>query len=565
MKVVVHKCPNCNASLKVKDNLNSGTCEYCGSHYAIDDGVIRIEHTVEVTDDTSLKIANTTLKKFKDYTESERLYRNLLYKYAHKPDVYIGLILSITKDFTEKVNNYYTLNEINNYWNRFTSIGDEKEVKKYISKINNLNKDFWYARLIEATNNFGDIKGSKNLKTIDNTWNNYISFCDDKERTSIEGKYTKFINEKAMYVKKRKKIIKISLISLLLLAIVTFISLYVYLTNEKVVIKNNNINISVLNKYCTSNLECNGYDFITDNINNTTSKLTINNISTNKDEMFIDVSITLKNIFKQTNGTYRFNLIDDLGPVIESANCVYKDTDDVDVYKCFTLYDYTDGNISSKKASVKMDGIDFTTIGNKKIEVSATDSDGNTENKIININIVKSDIKLKLKLSKNYIEKGSSAKITSSISPDVNNKKVTYTYDKKYVSISGTTIKGIKPGVTKVCATSSYDNSKKTCINVRVTAKCKSTYTFKFNGSDEEKITTGKDFCPGKYRVYASLLNNNNSASLRINNKDGRYLDSILIWKIAPSLSDEGGRYSFSFDSSISIPSGVTSVKLVKQ
>lgn len=565
MKVVVHKCPNCNANLKVKDNLSSGTCEYCGTHYAIDDGVIRIEHTVEVTDDTSLKIANTTLNKFKDYAESERLYRSLLYKYAHKPDVYIGLILSITKEFTERVNSYYTLNEINSFWNRFTSIGEDKDIKKYISKINKLNKDFWYDRLMEDTNNLGDINGSKSTKVINNAWNNYISFCDEKEKHSIESKFTKFIKEKEDYLAKSKKIVKITSLAFIFIILFVFIVSYLYLTTEKIVLKNNSINISVLNINCNSDSICNGYDFISNSINDTISLVTINNVSINKKEMYVDASITLRNIFKTTNGTYRFKLIDDLGPVIESTNCVYKDTDNVDVYKCFKLYDYSDGEIDSKKAIVKTDDVNFKTIGSKKIEVTASDSDGNTQNKIINIEIVKSDIKLKLKLSKNYIEKGSSAKLNTTISPNVKDKKVTFTYDKKYVSIKDNTIKGIKPGVSQVCAISSYDNSKKSCINVRVTAKCKNSYTFKFNGSDEEKITTGKDFCPGKYRVYASLLNNNNSASLRINNKEGRYLDSILIWKIAPSLSDEGGRYSFSFDSSISIPSGVTSVKLVKQ
>ena len=40
-------------------------------------------------------------------------------------------------------------------------------------------------------------------------------------------------------------------------------------------------------------------------------------------------------------------------------------------------------------------------------------------------------------------------------------------------------------------------------------------------------------------------------------------MESFLIWKDT-SLGDEGNKYSFSIDGTIEVPSGITSVKLVK-
>ena len=69
MKAVVHKCPNCRANLDIKEGETNGVCEYCRAPYSIDDGVIRVEHTVEIKNDNPLKIANTTLYRFKEYVK----------------------------------------------------------------------------------------------------------------------------------------------------------------------------------------------------------------------------------------------------------------------------------------------------------------------------------------------------------------------------------------------------------------------------------------------------------------------------------------------------------------
>ena len=104
---------------------------------------------------------------------------------------------------------------------------------------------------------------------------------------------------------------------------------------------------------------------------------------------------------------------------------------------------------------------------------------------------------------------------------------------------------------------------KKSCKEIRVTALCKDTYTFKYDGSSTSKLVAGNDFCPGKYKIYAGVLNKSNAYHLELREKNGNHMDSVLIWK-STSLGDEGNKYSFALDSSISVPTGVTSVKLVK-
>ena len=92
MKLKELKCPNCNAKLNIKPIDTTGICPYCNSEFILDDEVIKVKHEHEIIDDTSLEIALTTLNKFKDYEKAESLFKLLLYIYAHKEEIYIGLI-----------------------------------------------------------------------------------------------------------------------------------------------------------------------------------------------------------------------------------------------------------------------------------------------------------------------------------------------------------------------------------------------------------------------------------------------------------------------------------------
>lgn len=566
MKTVVHKCPNCKANLNLKEGATSGVCDFCRAPFTIDDGVIHIEHTVEITDDTSLKVANTTLYKFKEYEESEILFRRLLFKYGHKPEVYIGLILSITHDFTKEMTTIPAMNEINELWERFVSIGKDKDIKKYKDNVTKYNCDFWLNNLVNYTDNFKNHKTKTSLKVLDYLYNNYTTYCSKEEKSSIQTKYNKFRKLKDQYDTKRKNIIRFSVIGIIILILVSFFINYIILINEKIVVKNESIKISDYINYCNMDSVCSNYSFILDNFEDTKSNLSLDNIVINKEDLRITFDAKLKNKFKEVTSNYTFKLVDDIGPVIESNNCSYTDTENVDVYNCFTIYDYKDGIIDTHNANVNLENIDFKTIGTKDIVVEISDSDSNLVTKNIQINIVKSDISVSVKTNKSYVEINTTDKLSYSISPDVLNKSVTYEYDSKYISFDENTktIKGLKVGTSQICVIPEYDTNKKTCKDIRVTAKCKSTYTFKYDGSDTDKLVAGDDFCPGKYKIYAGVLNKKNSYYIYLKDANNKSMDTVLIWKDAYSLSDEGNKYSFALDSTINVPAGVTSVKLVK-
>ena len=135
MKLKELKCPNCSAKLEIKPMDTTGICPYCDSEFILDDEVIKIKHEHEIIDDSSLEIADTTLNKFKDYKKAEYIYRSLIYKYAHKEEIYIGLIRSITHDFKLDIESIFILNEINDFWQKYTSLTTKTNIAKYSPSI----------------------------------------------------------------------------------------------------------------------------------------------------------------------------------------------------------------------------------------------------------------------------------------------------------------------------------------------------------------------------------------------------------------------------------------------
>lgn len=564
MKAVVHKCPNCKANLDLKEGSTSGVCDYCRAPYTIDDGVIHVEHTVEITDNTSLKVANTTLYKFKEYDEAEILFRRLLFRYGHKPEVYIGLVLSITHDFTEEVKTIPAMNEVNELWDRFVSIGKEKDINKYRELHQKYNVDFWNKLLIEYTDNFKNYKTKTSIKVIDYIYNNYIIYCSKEEKDSIQNKYSKFKTKKELYDKRRKNMFLFSIIFVISAIVIYFLVNYLTLINEKIVFNNEIIKVSEIDKYCDFNNKCSSYEFITSKINKISSEIVIDNLNVDKDNLKISFDVKLQNKYKELTEFKTLNIEDDFGPVIDDYNCTYTDTDIINIYDCFGIYDYTDKEIDSKKAKVDLSNVDFKVIGEKVIPVSINDSENHLTESTIKVNVIKSDLSISINTS-DFIEVNKTGKLNYTFSHDVPNKKVSYTYDKAYISFDENTkvIKAIKVGKSDLCVIPEYDESKKACKEIRVTALCKDTYTFNFDGSSTSKLIAGNDFCPGKYKVYAGVLNKKNPYYLTFREKNGLMMESFLIWKDT-SLGDEGNKYSFSIDGTIEVPSGITSVKLVK-
>lgn len=565
MKAVVHKCPNCRANLDIKEGETNGVCEYCRAPYSIDDGVIRVEHTVEIKNDNPLKIANTTLYRFKEYEEAEVLFRDLIFELGHKPEVYIGLILSITHEFTKEITTIAAMNEINELWERYTAIGRPKEIAKYKDTYIEMNRKFWLKELNHLTDHLKDYKCNASVKLLDTIYTNYVSYCDEANKNKLNTKYTKFKEQKVLYETKKKKTIRFTIITVIAALIIIFLVSYLTLINEKPEIISYDVKVSDLHSECDLDGNCESYKFLVNNFEKTNSLLKFTSVDINKDLLKLNFEVEIVNVYKRDTYKYTFNIVDDHGPVITDKQCEFTDTDDIDLNKCFTLYDYSDGEISNDKATIYTEAVDFTSVGNKMVNLEATDSNGIVTNGTIMVNIVPSNITLNLNISNDYIELNKNDTLTYSITPDVLNKKVTYEYNQEFISFDENTkkITALKVGETELCATPEYDVSKKTCIKIRIIPICKSTYTFKFDGGDEAKVIAGVDFCPGKYKVYASVLNKTNSYTIRKYSKN-HDVEFISIWKDIPALTDEGKKYAFAMDSYLDIPSGVTSVKLVK-
>lgn len=565
MKLKEIKCPNCNANISLKENATKGVCEYCNSEFVIDDDSIKIEHsgTIEITNDTSLKIANTTLNQFKDYDKSLKLYKSLIHKYAHKKEVYIGLIRSITRDFTVDTVTDFQLEELNDYWKKYVSLATDKDIAKYEESIKSLNKNYWYTTLIDITNNFNSQVDGENINEIEKCYNSYLAFCDKKEKITLDNKYKKYIADYKLFVNKNKtkrKNIIIAIVSVLFLVILAII---IFLLIESPKRSIDSINLSEINKYGYNGE--NDYQYFEKYFKDTTSEMTITDIKLNKDEKTVSITVSLKNILVKKTKIIDFNVIDDIGPIIEPVSCSFTDTDTVNVYECFTLYDFTDGEMNVQDAKVDTTDVDFKIAGTKTISVTATDKDGN-ENKLdIQVTITQTPIQLDFTLSDKLIV-GNTYNISYNVTPNnVIDTSVSYTYDKNLISISNGKITPLKKGKTDVCAISNYNTNIKQCKTVTLEIQCRDTYTFNFDGSKKETIVSDEVFCPGTYRIYASVMNRDEIYSLEIKPKDEFVGEHLTVYKESSFINDEGRQYVLTSGYTITTEVGITQVKLVKQ
>lgn len=566
MKIVTHKCPNCGSNLKLKPGQTEGVCEYCKVAFSIDDEIIRTEHktTVEIKSDNDFEIAMATLDNFKDYKASEYLFKDLLDRYAHKKEIYIGIVRSITHDFTKQIKDINTLNEVNEYFNKYKSLAKVKEVSKYEEQVKEINKNYWHKQLTKATGNFNVKKSSESIKEIEELWSNYVKYCTKEEKSVTEIKYKEFLKRKKNDVSQKKRMTKFILGVIVIILIAIFLIDYISLTTEKPKQEKDKINVSEISNNCETKDSCKSYDFVKEYFKNTRSNLVVEKGNINLENKTLIVTIKLKNRYKTTTKDYEFKLVDDMGPIISNTNCTYKDTDKVDVNTCFNLYDYTDGIIDNSKATVTYNEKDFKVEGTKQITVTAKDNDGNKTTKKVDVTITKTDMDFEIKLSK-IPKVGETAKLSYTFDPsNIPNKEVEIVYDKNYVSIDkNNNVKALKRGKTNICITSKYNNRKE-CIALNIELKCQSTYTFKFNGGGKETKTAGEDFCTGKYKVYASVLNKDKMYSIEIKPKNEFVGDYLTIYKTSSFINEEGSKYVFNEGTTFTTEQGITQVKLVK-
>lgn len=225
------KCPNCKRKIKITNNNNKGICKYCQNEIFINNEKIEIKHhdITESTDNTLLKDAENALNKLKDYEKSTILYRQLLTKYVHKREIYIGLIRSITKDFTINTINYYQLEEINKLFKKYKILATDDEIMQYENKMRNLNKNYWYNVIITKTNNFNSKTVKDDPLKIEKFYQKYESYCTKKENI-IKKQYEIFMKDYLNILekkkKKKKKIITITIIITIIIILLSFLLLY---------------------------------------------------------------------------------------------------------------------------------------------------------------------------------------------------------------------------------------------------------------------------------------------------------------------------------------------------
>ena len=131
MKLIEITCPKCKATMKVDKSKKELNCEYCGNKILIDDEVKKVKrlHAGEITEEQEFNNAEANLK-FKDYGKAFIGYKRLSMRYADNKEVWLGLLRSVTEDFTRK--EYRP--EYEEYYNKYASLADEKELSKYKTK-----------------------------------------------------------------------------------------------------------------------------------------------------------------------------------------------------------------------------------------------------------------------------------------------------------------------------------------------------------------------------------------------------------------------------------------------
>ena len=563
MKIITHECPNCGAHLDIKNNHAKGKCPYCRVSYTFNNGVVKTNIT-----NPEVNLAETYLYKFKDYDKSEQLFKKLLINYLEEPRMHIGLILSITHDFTFNTSSFFDITTIVESWKKYVALSSEEDVSKYEKQFNKYVANYWLTKLTSETDNFTDYTTEQSLSVL-------LSYLSSYSLYVSEAEYKKVLSQFEIYkIKRTSYERRIKVIKFLIFAAIVSVICYCFFTynnklkNDKPQVIKDTVNISdIINyPYCDANYFCSNYKFLLDNFKDSFSDLFIEEAKIDRENSKISFSVKLVNSKISKTFEYEFDIIDDVGPYIVDKKCTFTDTDTVDLSNCYSI-DSFNNNITIDKSDVKVDdtNVNFNELGEKNILVSFYYK-GKTISNHINVYIIKSDIEFTFNLDSTGLEKNKSVKFNYSFDKDISNKEIKYDYDSSFIKMntSSNTIVGIKEGNTTFCAYPVYDESQIQCFDLSIMPVCKGTYTFNFDGLSKNKIVAGVDICPGIYKIYTNVVNNDKSYLLTIRDEKGFHSETVYIYKKSEYSNDEGGNFSFGNNFYLDIPVGVTSVKLVK-
>lgn len=563
MKLIVHECPNCGAHLDIKDGSTKGKCKYCRVNFTLNNGIV----STSKVNNVDLKLAETNLYKFKDYDKSESIFKRLVFSLPDNERVYIGFILSITHDFTFHTTSLVDINNITDSWERYISLTSDENIAKYESKIKKYITSFWLNKIKSETNNFTDYD-DQSLSVLNTYLKNYSNYASESDSKKLNAEFETYKIKRAAFEKKnnfKKNVVKFGIIFIILFI---FIFSFSYLKNDKLKTIKTTLNTSeiVNSMYCNSSYECTNYNFLLDSFKKSFSNLSIKDANIDRNNSKIIFSVSLNNFVTSKVFDYEFDIIDDVGPYIFDNKCSFTDTDVIDLSNCYTIKSFSsDIEYNKEEVQIDVDDVNFKEIGEKSIPISFIYNGKTITNHLI-VYIIRSDITFNFKLDKTEFEKNKAIKYTYTFSHDISNKDIKFDYNSSYITINdnNNTISGIKEGKTQLCAWPEYDESKIVCYDLVIFATCKGTYTFNYDGLSENKIYIGNDICPGIYKIYTDVVNNDKFYHLYIDNEKGHWIDSITITKKYQS-NEEGKNFSFPMNHYLDVPIGITSVKLIKQ
>ena len=145
--------------IQVEKRKKNVECEYCGANFVVDDNTIEVKHlnAGEINEEQEYINADTNLNKLKNYDEAYNIYLSLSKRYVDNPEVWIGLLRSLTKDFTYKYATADFKKLYQKYWNNYIALAEKKDIDEYSKKYKE------YVDNVEASseNNSGLVKSEK--------------------------------------------------------------------------------------------------------------------------------------------------------------------------------------------------------------------------------------------------------------------------------------------------------------------------------------------------------------------------------------------------------------------
>ncbi len=501
MKVRRLNCPSCGAALNIEDTTRYGKCQYCNSCYVLDQGIMKVEYSF-ADEETTREIVNANVKlyKYKEYKQSLRMYISLFERYQDNKDFLLGIILSSTHQFTRDEYSRLEAKSILYYWDLFLKIGDNTDIEKYQNDI-------------------------------------------------------KKIQDQLAFKEKQRKKRKRRLTALLILCLIIFgvVSYFHYVA--KPVQKDVKIRLSQFDGKVDSYIEHKLLRCDFDNKKIVDKKL----------QLTFECSNYTKKLQKYS---YSYEVIDDEPPSIEVNNCEIEEGDKPD-YSCVKVIDSIDGEITDYELDERE--AKFKQAGETQVKIKAKDKSGNEVVSEITIKVNKIPItKFSITFNKDTYFVNEKPKATVTLEPDkITNRKVRFSVnDENIASIDKDGKLTFKnTGGINVCGFAQYNEEAYDCKLIKVYAQCQDSYVYDLDESSSTSLTANYDYCPGTYKIYApSVLNKTDAYDIKIYSNSDNVLhdNTLIIWKSAEALNEEGKKVSLGGNSKIVIPSGIKQFKLVK-